>query len=86
MMHTCFRHPLSLLCTSLEDFLGRNEEDAVTGLRPVHHAQLLHQEVGAPVHVLAPHLQSQSLVVTSYCQRPAVGPSTLTDLLHVLGL
>lgn len=49
---TCFRHSLSLLHTSLQDFLGRDEEDAVTGLAPVHHAQLIHQEVGAAVHVL----------------------------------
>lgn len=56
---TCFRHSLGLLHTSLKDLLGRDEEDAVAGLGSVHQTQLVHQEVGAAVHVLPADLTQQ---------------------------
>lgn len=56
---TCFRHSLSFLHTSLKNFFGRDKKDAIAGLSPVHHTQLLHQEVGASVHVLPTDLTEQ---------------------------
>ena len=58
---TCFGHALGLLDTGLQDLLGGHEEDAVAGLGAVHHAQLVHQEAAAAVHVLPPHLQGTSV-------------------------
>lgn len=59
-MVTSFWHALGFLDPGTEHFLGRHEEDPVPGLSSIHHAQLVHQEAGAALHVLPPHLARQT--------------------------